>query len=364
MRYYLAAAAALALQVSGVQAETIVALIGNDVLATIDTRLNKTTSWTKIEGVGPVVGIDVRPLDGQLYALTGDGIIATVDPASGLAKPISTLEAALPKGVKLTVDFNPVADKMRIIGTDGTNLRVNVNDGAVTTDKTLTFAQTDPASIGTPMVIAGAYSNSVKGAKETTLYDIDGTLGGLFRQAPPNDGILNSIGSLGLDAENVAFDITTDMTGVNTGILLAKGMLYSVDLATGQAQAGKAVAKLPSDVRDIAMLPVMGTKQTNSDMMSTGRMPMKTKAEATPGYLPKAMPMMPKAVSPKKAAHAKTSMEKKSQSRSDHGTWRDDDDYADDEPRRNFDYFRPSHETIEEATTADRTDRHYTETLD
>lgn len=260
MRYYLAAAAALALQVSGVQAETIVALIGNDVLATIDTRLNKTTSWTKIEGVGPVVGIDVRPLDGQLYALTGDGIIATVDPASGLAKPISTLEAALPKGVKLTVDFNPVADKMRIIGTDGTNLRVNVNDGAVTTDKTLTFTQTDPASIGTPMVIAGAYSNSVKGAKETTLYDIDGTLGGLFRQAPPNDGILNSIGSLGLDAENVAFDITTDMTGVNTGILLAKGMLYSVDLATGQAQAGKAVAKLPSDVRDIAMLPAMGAK--------------------------------------------------------------------------------------------------------
>lgn len=326
MRYYLAAAAALTMQVSAAQAETIVALIGNDVLATIDSRLGKTTSWTKIEGIGPVLGIDVRPADGQLYALTSDGIIATVDAMSGQATPKSTLEAVLPEGVKITVDFNPVADKMRVIGSDGTNLRVNVNDGAVTTDKPLTFAGTDPAAGGTPMIVAGAYSNSVKGTKETTLYDIDGTLGGLFRQAPPNDGILNSIGLLGLDAENVAFDIATDASGTNSAMLLAKGNLYTVDLTNGKAVAGKPVAKLPSDVRDIAVIPAMAPKQVAADPMPADGIQVKAKADTTAGYLPpKAMPdMMPKATSQKKAAYSmQPGAQKKPQSRSDYGMRRD-----------------------------------------
>ena len=326
MRYYLAAAAALTMQVSAAQAETIVALIGNDVLATIDSRLGKTTSWTKIEGIGPVLGIDVRPADGQLYALTNDGIIATVDPASGQATPKSTLEAVLPEGVKLTVDFNPVADKMRVIGSDGTNLRVNVNDGAVTTDKPLTFAETDPASGGTPMVVAGAYSNSVKGAKETTLYDIDGTLGGIFRQAPPNDGILNTVGLLGLDAESVAFDITTDASGANSAMLLAKGNLYTVDLLSGKAVGGKAIAKLPSDVRDIAVIPAAAPNQAAADPMPGNGVQVKAAVETTASYLPrKAMTgMMPKPTMQKKAAYTmKPSAGKKAQKRSEYGMRRD-----------------------------------------
>src|SRR5262249_42110542 len=82
---------------------------------------------------------------------------------------------------------------------------------------------------------------------------IEATLGGLFRQSPPNDGILNVVGTLGLDAENVAFDIYTSPAGVNTGMLIAKGNLYAVDLETGKATSGKAIAGLPSNVRDIAL---------------------------------------------------------------------------------------------------------------
>lgn len=321
MRYYLAAAAALALQVSSAHAETIVALIGNDVLATIDTRLGKTTSWTKIEGIGPVVGIDIRPADGQLYALTSDGIIATVDPASGQATPKSTLEGTLPEGVKLTVDFNPVADKMRVIGSDGTNLRVNVNDGAVTVDKTLTFVDPASANGAAPMIVAGAYTNSVKGTKETTLYDIDGTVGGLFRQAPPNDGILNTVGFLGLDAENVAFDISTDAAGTNSAMLLAKGNLYTVDLTSGKATGGKAIAKLPSDVRDIAVIPATAPQQAAADPMANG-IRAKVGADTTAGYLPPAM--MPKGTVEKKAAYTmKAGSDAKPQKRSDYNMRRD-----------------------------------------
>jgi hypothetical protein len=291
MRYYLAVAAALALQASAAQAETVVALIGSDVIATFDTRTSKTTSWTKIDGIGPVLGIDFRPADGQLYALTSDGIIATVDPTTGEATPKATLEAVLPEGVKISVDFNPVADKMRILGSDGTNLRVNVNDGAVVTDKQLAFAENDVASGDTPMIVAGAYTNAVKGPKETTLYDIDGTLGRLLRQVPPNDGILNSVGSIGVDAEGVAFDISTDSAGTNSAMLLAGGSLYSVDLTTGAALSGKPIAKLPSGVLDIAIMPAKAPNQTAAaDVTQTDGIRTSAKADTTAGYLPKPMP--------------------------------------------------------------------------
>src|SRR5581483_1138854 len=140
----------------------------------------------------------------------------------------------LPAGVAAAVDFNPVADRLRIIGTDGTNLRANVDDGSVTTDGALKFAESDMHKGEQPKVVAAAYINSVKGAKETALYDIDGTIGGLLKQAPPNDGILNAVGKLGVAlAGPLAFDIVSDGMGGNTAWLIAGGMLHKVDLATG-----------------------------------------------------------------------------------------------------------------------------------
>ncbi|WP_088342974.1 MULTISPECIES: DUF4394 domain-containing protein [Rhodomicrobium] len=316
MRYYLAAAAALALQVSSAHAETIFALVGTDLLATIDSRTGKTTGLTKIEGAGPILGLDIRPADGQLYALAGDGSVSTIDPASGRATPKSQLDTPLPEGAKISVDFNPVADRMRIIGSDGTNLRANVDDGKVATDKPLTFAATEPAIGGSPMVIAGAYVNAVKGAKETTLYDIDAATGGLFRQAPPNDGILSGIGLLGIDAETIAFDISTDGMGVNSAMLLAKGNLYSVDLASGKVGGGKAIAGLPSDVRDIAVLPAAGMKRVGGDMM----MKSQAGADMTASYLP---PKGMVAGEPKPTGQMKAGYEKQPQYRTERSMKRD-----------------------------------------
>ena len=325
MRYYLAAAAALALQVSAAHSETIITLIGDDVLATVDSNTGKTTGLRKIDGVGPLLGIDVRPADGQLYGLASDGAVVPIDPVSGKATPKSTLDTPTPAGVDVTVDFNPVADKMRIIGSDGTNLRADVDSGKVTQDKPLKFADADPANGQTPSVIAGAYSNSVKGTKETTLYDIDGNLDSLFRQAPPNDGILNTIGTLGLDADDVAFDIVTDATGANTGMLIAKGNLYTVDLTSGKASGGKKIAGLPSDLRDIAVLPAAApAKAANADMMmmQPDAMQMNAKGDNTAAtYMPKAAPDM---MAKSKAATQKAGfdMGKKTQMRADFGMQR------------------------------------------
>jgi hypothetical protein len=324
MRYYLAVAAALAMQVSATHAETIVALIGDDVLATVDTTTGKTTGLKTIDGAGPLLGIDVRPADGQLYGLANDGSVVTIDPVSGKATAKSKLDTQPPSGVDVTVDFNPVADKMRIIGSDGTNLRADVDSGKVTQDKTLKFADADPANGQTPSVIAGAYSNSVKGTKETTLYDLDGNLDTLFRQVPPNDGILNTIGALGLETDSVGFDIVTDASGSNTGMLVTKGNLYTVDLTSGKAAMGKKLAGLPSDVRDIAVLPAPAApaKAANMDIMQPDAMQMNAKGDNTAGYLPKAgMDMMAK---PKAAPQMKANYDtgKKQQTRMDYGTQR------------------------------------------
>jgi hypothetical protein len=289
MRYHLALAAALAMQVSAAHAETIVALVGDDILATIDSRTAKTTGLVKIDGVGPVLGIDVRPADGQLYALARDGTIATIDPATGKGTAKSKLDKLPPEDFQIAVDFNPAADKLRIIGADGTNLRADVDSGKVTEDQSLRFAANDPAAGRTPAIVAGAYSNSVKGAKETTLYDID-VLGGLFRQAPPNDGVLNTIGTIGISIDRIGFDIFADAAGTNTGMLVANGKLYMLDLSTGKAAGGRSIAGLPSDVRDIAVLSSSPSKQATNMMMGDG---MRTGAEMPSGYVPKSMPGNP-----------------------------------------------------------------------
>lgn len=239
-------------------AETVAALVGDDTLAIVDTDAKKVTKATKITGIsGRVLGIDVRPSDGMLYALVADGTVVTIDPATAKATQKSKLETTLAAGVWATVDFNPVADRLRIIGSDGTNLRANVDDGKVTTDGKLKYADADMHKGETPKIVAGAYTNSMKGAKETVLYDIDGTIGALVKQAPPNDGVLSAVGKLGAMPKSFAFDIVSDGKGGNQAWLMADGALHQVDLATGKATLAATITGAEGEVRDIAVMPKM-----------------------------------------------------------------------------------------------------------
>ncbi len=252
-----ASAFSLAALSTPLQAQTIAALVGNDTLVHIDAKAAKVTKTVKITGTsGALIGMDVRPSDGMLYALAADGTVSTIDPMTGKATTKSKLETVLPAGVAGTVDFNPVADRMRIIGQDGTNLRANVDDGKVTTDKPLNFAEADANKGKTPGIVAGAYINAVKGAKETTLYDItaDGTF---VKQAPPNDGVLVTMGPIGVKPKAMAFDISTDAQGMNTGWLMADDMLYKVDLTNGKAMSPVKVAGVVGAIRKIAVLPAL-----------------------------------------------------------------------------------------------------------
>src|SRR3954453_18336095 len=66
-------------------AQTVAALVGDDTLAMVDVGAGKVTKTMKIAGVTKILGIDVRPADGMLYALTADGSVYTID---AMGKPM------------------------------------------------------------------------------------------------------------------------------------------------------------------------------------------------------------------------------------------------------------------------------------
>lgn len=249
-----------ALLATGAQAQSVAALVGDSTIVMIDPAAKSAGKSWQVSGIaGKVLGIDVRPSDGLLYAVIDDGSIVTLDTATGKATTKAKLESTLPAGVTATVDFNPVADRLRLMGSDGTNLRVNVDDGKVIRDGNLNFSGTDAMKEMKPTVVAGAYTNSVKGAKETALFDIDAS-GILLKQAPPNDGVLNSVGKLGVPGtgmagKGTAFDIVSDGAGGNAAWLIAGDTLYKVDLVSGAAAAQGKISGLTAPVRDMAVLP-------------------------------------------------------------------------------------------------------------
>jgi hypothetical protein len=254
LRSLFAATTALLLTSAAANAAQVAALVGGDSIAMVDTAQKKATGTVKVTGLsGALVGIDVRPADGLLYGLVDDGTVVTIA-MDGKATVKSKLDTMLAKGVVATVDFNPVADRLRVMGSDGMSLRANVDDGKVTKDGDHKYAEADMHKGEKPNVIAGAYTNSVKGTKETALFNIDGTIGALVKQAPPNDGILGAVGKLGIKPGTVAFDIWSDGAGKNEAWLMADGTLYSVDLATGKATEAAKISGVSGTVKDIAIL--------------------------------------------------------------------------------------------------------------
>ncbi|MDB5948224.1 MAG: polymerase, partial [Massilia sp.] len=137
-------------------------------------------------------------------------------------------------GTSFAVDFNPVADRLRVISDTGQSLRINADTGATTTDGAINMAG------GTPVVTGAAYTNSFAGTTTTTLVDIDTSLDTLSLQNPPNEGSLTAVGPLGV---NAAGDVALDIAGGGNGLVLAAlrttsggpSTLYRIDLVTGAA---------------------------------------------------------------------------------------------------------------------------------
>ncbi|MFL5844592.1 MAG: DUF4394 domain-containing protein [Solirubrobacteraceae bacterium] len=173
-----------------------------------------------------VYGIDVRPATGELYGVTSQSHVVTINALSGATTTISSTPFS--SGLSwVGMDFNPVADRIRVVDDTGKNLRINPDDGTFVVDATL-------SNIG---VSGAAYSNPFSGATATTLYDLDFNADLLEVQNPPNNGTLSVVGvGLGVDMLGPSgFDIA--QSGVAYAELTVGGLgrLYTINLAAGTA---------------------------------------------------------------------------------------------------------------------------------
>ena len=126
---------------------TLVALTEDGTLITFPAGHPGDASTARVTGAsGQLVGLDRRPANGRLYALSTAGDVYTVDLARGAATLVSTLTAPFNGGPRSGLDFNPKTDRLRLVGHDGQSLRVNVDNGATAVDRTLAYAREGPTS--------------------------------------------------------------------------------------------------------------------------------------------------------------------------------------------------------------------------
>lgn len=211
-----------------------------------------------------LVSIDRRPQNGILYGLGYNDAVGTVQlyairPASGVATPIGTTgtfvasDGSTPVpvvGTRFGIDFNPTADRVRVVTDAGQNFRINPNTGA--------FIDGDLGGVTVPGlnmdgVINGAlssideaaYTNDALNASVTTLYTLDATA--LCIQNPPNGGTQTTCQALSPAVSTVlGFDISPGIeapasnvaaNGTGLAILTLAGqsnqVLASIDLASG-----------------------------------------------------------------------------------------------------------------------------------
>ena len=115
-----------------------------------------------------ILGLDVRPANRQLYALSSVSRLYTIDVGTATATAVGTAPFAPPlDGGSFGFDFNPTVDRIRVVSLTRQNLRLNQNDGTATLDGRLAYAPTDAAAAATPIVVGSAYTNPVAGATAT-----------------------------------------------------------------------------------------------------------------------------------------------------------------------------------------------------
>jgi len=207
------------------------------------------TSKVAITGLRPgevITAIDFRPATGRLYGLGTTGRVYSILPTTGVATRVFLMpdpaDTSSPftafQGASFGFDFNPVVDRLRVVSDADQNSRVNIDAQTVTTDTALAFAAADTNNGANPNVIAAAYTNNVVGATSTTLFGIDSALDVLLTQAPPNDGTLNTVGSLGINVDTAGgFDISANGTAYAAFTVVGgtSSGFYTINLTTGAA---------------------------------------------------------------------------------------------------------------------------------
>ena len=263
------------------KAETLYLLTEDGLLSSVSTTAATITPTVGVLITGvtsgeTLVAIDVRPQNQQLYALGVNNVadkatLYLVEPSNGVATPVGTagqiafttngaLAVDFPDAaaVKWDIDFNPTADRVRVVAGKLT-FRINPNTGAgVDGDNggVPVIAGTNPDGTvngGSLNVNSAAYTNNQPNDLITTLYTLDDVSNSLFIQNPPNAGtqtlvLAVTLGGPILDFSQSSFDIASGVNApasnapvaAGTGFMVAKiaggtSKVYTLNLVSAQA---------------------------------------------------------------------------------------------------------------------------------
>lgn len=187
-----------------------------------------------------LVGIDFRPLTGELFGLGSFSRLYRLDVASGMATEVGVgpFSPAL-NGSSFGFDFNPTIDRIRVDANSNQNLVLNPDTGAATVATNLFYRAGDVNEGVDPNVVHASYTPSTFGApgSSTQLFGIDTGLDILVKQAN-SAGTLDTVGSIGADATEMGgFDISW-ITGrafmVFQDVNLNRSTFWRIDLDTGE----------------------------------------------------------------------------------------------------------------------------------
>ena len=261
---------------SGDAALKILGLSKQNQLVSINPTDPSQIQTLQITGVeGKLIGIDMRPADMKLYVVSDTNKIYTVDGNTGAATLVGQITPGFNGGQQSGFDFNPVPDRLRLVGSNDQNYRVNVATGAAIVDTNVFFDDTPNARGFNPNITAIAYTNSFAGATQTTLYGIDSerdllvTQGGINGNPSPNAGQLFGVGNLGVDFKNVGgFDILSSPNGFNMALAASDSSLYTINLATGEATSLGVIGD--GSVELVGLAIALDQTVTGNDVFSGG----------------------------------------------------------------------------------------------
>ena len=227
---------------------------------------------TGLQADTEILGIDYRVAKGVLFALGRAGSesrLYTVNTASGVASPVGSAALAITlTGNEFAFDFNPVADRIRVVSNSGQNLRLHPDTGAVVdanpdepgiqldgkpaypeaAPEAYPNANADINAGKTPAIVGAAYTYNKRNDKITTNYAIDANTESLVTQGSkegvtpvisPNTGKLFTVGKLGAGPfVRASFDIADTTGAAFVAVTRLNGVaskLYLVNLDNGSA---------------------------------------------------------------------------------------------------------------------------------
>jgi hypothetical protein len=231
--------------------------------------------------------IDFRPSDGKLYGLSTSGTsytLLTIDLATAAATPVGSGTAAVAFPSRVSMDFSPANDHLRVITGGSANMRINpVSGSLLATDADVFYGAGDPNSgQNPPFIVGAAYASVAIGPMVfEELFTWDFNLDIMASSPNPTTGELVTVGGppvfitfdggVGMDFSansGTMYLSYRDFAGVNE-------VLSTLDLSTGNVTP---LGNFPVDMLDIAVSPTVIPEPASLSLLAAGLVAMARRA--------------------------------------------------------------------------------------